>query len=682
MKLSVKLPLIALFLGGIIGAIFIATQIVTLQQKSDGLVINIAGRQRALSQKMTKEVYQCQSKIAAGKDGAACKASLENTMKVFSASLSALLDGEDAPVTTDLKTTALVKCPKPDEETKLLLQKALSEWKSFEADLTGAVQSNFAAGEVWDKIDAENMVVFKASEAVVAHVQKNSESRVQLLIIIQLIGLCLGIAAIIWTILVVKAVLTKIRKADTLTQEFSSGDLTQRMLVPQIVDELDGSLANVNKLGENIAGIVSQIYSANATLVSVSQEVNKTFDKIANNATSVRNQSFTVAAASEEASANVSSIVASTEELSSTINSIAAAMEEMSATVNEISKNCQEESNIAQKAAKQSAETGEAMERLGFSAQEIGRIISVINDIADQTNLLALNATIEAASAGDAGKGFAVVANEVKELARLTSKATSEITEQIEAMQTDTKASVESMKAISKVISDVNDISIVITSAVEEQSATISEIARNVSESSIAATEISGNVSEISLGVKEVSKNIQNVNSETGSVADAITAAAPDVAKLAALGLELRSIVSTFKIQAAFIAWSEEYSVKVPLMDEQHKKLIVLINELNSAVSAGNNKTAVEQTLQKLIDYAAVHFAEEEKLMQDAGYPDLNAHKPIHISFVDKVVSLQNAFLAGKAMVGSDIMIFLKDWLIQHIMGTDKKYGSAVSKKK
>ncbi|WP_311774237.1 MULTISPECIES: methyl-accepting chemotaxis protein [unclassified Nostoc] len=100
--------------------------------------------------------------------------------------------------------------------------------------------------------------------------------------------------------------------------------------------------------------------------------------------------------------------------------------------------------------------------------------------IAGQTNLLALNATIEAARAGDAGRGFAVVANEVKELAKQTANATEDISQRIEAIQTDTTSAVQAITQITDIINQINDFQSTIASAIEEQTTTTNEISRNI----------------------------------------------------------------------------------------------------------------------------------------------------------------------------------------------------------
>jgi methyl-accepting chemotaxis protein len=188
---------------------------------------------------------------------------------------------------------------------------------------------------------------------------------------------------------------------------------------------------------------------------------------------------------------------ATSEQVSANVNVVAASSEEMMASIREISKSATEAARVAKAAVTIADTTNQTIHQLGASSAEIGKVIKVITSIAQQTNLLALNATIEAARAGEAGKGFAVVANEVKELAKETARATEEIGQKIDAIQSDTQAAVKAIGEVSQIINQVNDISNVIASAVEEQTATTTEIGRNVTEAAMGTNEIATSIAGV-----------------------------------------------------------------------------------------------------------------------------------------------------------------------------------------
>ena len=125
----------------------------------------------------------------------------------------------------------------------------------------------------------------------------------------------------------------------------------------------------------------------------------------------------------------------------------------------------------------------------------------------------------------------------------------------------------------------------------------------------------------------------------------------------------------------ALMNWTDDLSVRVGEIDEQHRKLIQLINNLHDAMKAGKAKVSLETTLQELAAYAVYHFQTEEKYMQKFKYPGYLAHKMKHDAFVRKVVGFQGDFKAGRLGLSLDVMNFLKDWVSTHIRETDKQYS-------
>jgi hemerythrin len=131
----------------------------------------------------------------------------------------------------------------------------------------------------------------------------------------------------------------------------------------------------------------------------------------------------------------------------------------------------------------------------------------------------------------------------------------------------------------------------------------------------------------------------------------------------------------------AFFEWTEAYSVGVHLMDEEHKKLVDILNGLYEAVCADKAKDVIEKTLLELLQYTRTHFSNEEKLLKTYGYPQLSEHQEEHQNLTWQVAQLFNDYRGGKPGVPMRMTTFLRDWLAKHIMRTDKAYGSYLNGK-
>ena len=125
--------------------------------------------------------------------------------------------------------------------------------------------------------------------------------------------------------------------------------------------------------------------------------------------------------------------------------------------------------------------------------------------------------------------------------------------------------------------------------------------------------------------------------------------------------------------------WKPEYSIHVQGVDAQHKELFRLAESLRVAMMAGQGAVAVGKTLDRLADYTSVHFAYEERIMQQCCYPDYEAHKAIHDDLIRQVFELQGQYRRGQTIT-VQVLHFLKNWLVDHIANQDARLGPYVAK--
>jgi methyl-accepting chemotaxis protein len=251
-----------------------------------------------------------------------------------------------------------------------------------------------------------------------------------------------------------------------------------------------------------VAAVVKSVSAASTQMQATSQSMSAIAEQTSR-------QSTAVAAAAEQAAVNVQTVAAATEELH--------------ASEAEIARQVEQSSGRARTAVQEAERTSTIVSGLNAAAGRIGEVIQLINDIASQTNLLALNATIEAARAGEAGKGFAVVASEVKNLANQTSRATEDIATQISAVQQAAHHAASAIGDIGRTIGDINDTSVAVSEAVEQQTAATQEIARNIEQAAAGTSEVSTNIIEVSRAAQSAGSTAGEVlaaASELGNQAD------------------------------------------------------------------------------------------------------------------------------------------------------------------
>jgi len=317
--------------------------------------------------------------------------------------------------------------------------------------------------------------------------------------------------------LVVQPLSASVRVADAIAE----GNLAVDDLKVESGDEIGQAMTALNAMKNKLRRTVHDIAEKAEQVAAASSRVQDTSGQIAAN--------------SEETSAQVSVVAQATQKVSDNLQSVSAGAEQMTTTIQSIAGNAQDAATVSSQAVETAQAANITVTKLGDSSTEIGEVVKVITSIARQTNLLALNATIEATRAGEAGKGFAVVANEVKDLAKQTAQATDDIGRKIRTIQENSKEAVNALTSISEVIHKVSDIAGTIATAVEEQSATTSEMTRNVANAAHGSTEIASNIE----GVEQAAQGTSSSAHDSQKSAD----------QLATVAKQLRELVAQFKLQ-------------------------------------------------------------------------------------------------------------------------------------
>ncbi|VVP29077.1 methyl-accepting chemotaxis protein [Pseudomonas fluorescens] len=366
-------------------------------------------------------------------------------------------------------------------------------------------------------------------------------------------GYVLGLLALMSIILIG---LVMVRETNRQLQETAEKNERNQNAIMRLLDEIedlaDGDLTVTASVTEDFTG-------------TIADSINYSVDQLRDLVATINLTAGQVAAAVQETQATAMHLAQASEHQAQQISEASTAINDMAQSIDQVSANAAESSAVAERSVEiankgnevvhntihgmdnireQIQDTAKRIKRLGESSQEIGDIVSLIDDIADQTNILALNAAIQASMAGDAGRGFAVVADEVQRLAERSSAATRQIETLVRAIQTDTNEAVISMEQTTTEVVRGARLAQDAGVALEEIEGVSKTLAALIQSISNAAQQQTSSAGQISLTMNV----IQQITSQTSSGS---TATAESIGNLAKMASQLRRSVSGFTLPAA-----------------------------------------------------------------------------------------------------------------------------------
>ena len=457
----------------------------------DAHTLNLAGRQRMLSQKMTKEVMALENGVGTEEKTLA-------TVALFDRTLSGLLKGDKGLGLTPIKKAAI----------KNQLLKVDGLWKPFKKSIEGLIEEIKSIEQNRSYILANNVPLLKEMNKGVGMFEASSAAKVANLKKIQVgfLALTIIVFVIAWVVLA-RIIIKPVQAVALLAGSIADGDLTLDDIKVRSGDEVGRLAETINTMKANLNEMMQKIKSG-STRVSTSS------DELA------------------DSNADFSQRIT---EQSGSIEETAATIEEISAGVNQNADTCRETNKVATDCRNKAEEGGKVMhsmmtsiEDINSSSKKIADIINVIEEIAFQTNLLALNAAVEAARAGEQGKGFAVVAIEVRNLAHRSSKAAKEITGLI-------KENLEKAQGG--------------TQYAQMTKSNLEEIIESVKKVSDQVSEISAASSEQATGVEQVNKAINQLDQVTQQNASMLEQSTATGEQMNAESTRLLDLVGQFKLK-------------------------------------------------------------------------------------------------------------------------------------